>query len=207
MVSSNKRSGIQRRDDRAEQGGIGSRSSLPWRARGSQSLCRIWVQLGSNNASRGFLWTPKLAVSAVGFQSVTFRGRLDTVEVRSSSLLVPTIFLPAVPAGERSPSSFSFCPRAVSGPCKPFGVWPSTSAEWALRPDENKAFVNTGRLIVTNPANFLESVSRQLPVRPGAMFRASIGVMSMGNSEVVTTGVPRTSRFWSRRCAPLHPKK
>src|SRR5208283_298008 len=43
LDSSNEHSGIQRQDDRAEQGEIGSGSSLPWRARGSQSLCRIWV--------------------------------------------------------------------------------------------------------------------------------------------------------------------
>src|SRR5271157_1720998 len=105
LVSSNKRSGIQRRDDRAEQGRIGSRSSLPWRARGSQSLCRIWVQLGSNNASCGFLATPKMAVNAVGFQSVTVRGRLDTVEVRSSSLLVPTIPFNGLAANSRKTST------------------------------------------------------------------------------------------------------
>ena len=53
---------------------------------------KIWVQLGSSNASLGFFSALKLAVSAAGFQSVTVQVRLDTVEVRGSSPLVPTIF-------------------------------------------------------------------------------------------------------------------
>ena len=41
-----------------------------------------------------FLTTPKVAASAVECQSVTVKCDLDTVEVRSSSLLVPAISLP-----------------------------------------------------------------------------------------------------------------
>ena len=54
----------------------------------------IWVQSGSIIGSRDFLTTPKVAASAVECQSVTAKCDLDTVEVRSSSLLVPAISLP-----------------------------------------------------------------------------------------------------------------
>ena len=62
---------------------------------------KIWAQLGSSNASLGFFSALKLAVSAAGFQSVTVQVRLDTVEVRGSSPLVPTISsLDSVPSRE-----------------------------------------------------------------------------------------------------------
>jgi hypothetical protein len=46
--------------------------------------------------------TPKMAASAVEYQSVTVKLDLDTVEVRSSSLLVPTIsfYQLALPASD-----------------------------------------------------------------------------------------------------------
>jgi hypothetical protein len=52
----------------------------------------IWTQSGSINSSLEFLTTPKVAASAVDYPSVTAKLDLDTVEVRSSSLLVPTIY-------------------------------------------------------------------------------------------------------------------
>ncbi len=55
------------------------------------STTEIWVQQGSIDTFQVFLKTPKVAANAVGCQSVMVKSILDTVEVRSSSLLVPTI--------------------------------------------------------------------------------------------------------------------
>jgi hypothetical protein len=78
------------------QSALGSKTpkqlcSFPFRGSGGPSSHQ--VRLGSVNNSQVFLTTPKVAASAVGCQSVTVEWHLDTVEVRSSSLLVPTIYL------------------------------------------------------------------------------------------------------------------
>ncbi len=51
----------------------------------------IWVQLGCNNSSRGFLRAPRVAIGAVKLQLVTSGRCTVTAEVASSSLVVPAI--------------------------------------------------------------------------------------------------------------------
>src|SRR5439155_15486842 len=53
---------------------------------------RIWVQLGCNKTSRGFLRAPRVAIGAVKLQPVTSGRWTVTAEVASSSLVVPAIF-------------------------------------------------------------------------------------------------------------------
>src|SRR6267378_8572939 len=57
----------------------------------SKNLSRIWVQLGCNKTSRGFLRAPRVAIGAVKLQPVTSGRWTVTAEVASSSLVVPAI--------------------------------------------------------------------------------------------------------------------
>src|SRR5438445_2914044 len=52
---------------------------------------RIWVQLGCNKTSRGFLRAPRMAIGAVKLQPVTSGPWTVAAEVASSSLVAPAI--------------------------------------------------------------------------------------------------------------------
>src|SRR5882762_7318015 len=56
----------------------------------------IWVQLGCNKTSRGFLRAPRVAIGAVKLQLVTSERWTVTAEVASSSLVVPAILSKAL---------------------------------------------------------------------------------------------------------------
>src|SRR5580700_3763025 len=68
-----------------------SKQLLKRRFRCDRHFARIWVQLGCNKSSRGFLRAPKVAIGAVKLQSVTSGCCSATAEVASSSLVVPAI--------------------------------------------------------------------------------------------------------------------
>jgi hypothetical protein len=68
-----------------------SKQLLKRRFRCDRHFARIWVQLGCNKSSRGFLRAPKVAIGAVKLQSVTSGFCSVTAEVASSSLVVPAI--------------------------------------------------------------------------------------------------------------------
>jgi hypothetical protein len=60
-------------------------------ARSPKPRSAIWVQLGCNKTSRGFLKAPTVATGAVKLQLVTSGRWTVTAEVASSSLVVPAI--------------------------------------------------------------------------------------------------------------------
>jgi hypothetical protein len=64
---------------------------LKRRFRHDKHFAKIWVQLGCNKSSRGFLRAPKVAIGAVKLQPVTSGCCAVTAEVASSSLVVPAI--------------------------------------------------------------------------------------------------------------------
>src|SRR5260370_35768785 len=89
----------------------------------------IWVQLGCNNSSRGFLRAPRVAVGAVKLQLVTSGRCTVTAEVASSSLVVPAILSKIVTGSDTGNSNPQLNPQLLIPCCShPYSVY-----EFALR--------------------------------------------------------------------------